>query len=134
MADFKFEISPEWERALQKLDGLYDEVAPKMLEKADAIVAAALKSTKFGKYVKVKKPKKNKYGWFSQVQFRGKTSSGEPAAKAATVYEYGRNVDASKDGISIQPARPEIRPKVASVEPEAINAMEQVMEEALKKL
>ena len=128
MAGFKFEMSKEWEVAMSKLGTLYDDTAEDMLSAGAAITAGKLKSTKFGKYVKIKKPKKNKFGWFAQVQFRGKTSSGASAALAASVYEYGRQ------GKNPQPARPEIRPAVQSAEPEAVAAMERVLEEALKKI
>jgi hypothetical protein len=128
MASFKFEMSPEWEKAMYKLDTLYDDVSADMLNAGTAVVAGRLKGTKFGKYVKVKKPKKNQYGWFSQVQFRGTVESGTKAAIAATVYEYGRG------GRAPQPARPEIRPTVQASEGEAVKAMEEVLKEALKKL
>lgn len=129
MADFKIGLSKEFEYAMMKLDKLFDEVAPKMLQAGEQVVAAELRKTKFGKYVKVLKPEKNKYGdWFAQIQFKGTTSSGAPASLAATVYEFGRQ------GHNPQPARPEIRGTVANAKPDAQKAMENVLMEALNQL
>lgn len=126
MATFDFKLPPEYERMMNKLENLYDEASEDMLNAGAQVVAGALKETKFGKYVKIKKPKKNKLGWFAQVQFRGKTSSGTKAAIAATVYEYGRG------GRAPQPARPQIRRAIKSVEGEAVNAMQRALEAKLK--
>ena len=128
MAQFRFNVSPEWERALLKLDKGYDDLCEKMLNAGNKVAAAALSGTKFGKYLKAKKPKHNQYGWFSQVQFKGKTKSGTKAAIAATVYEFGRG------GHNPQPARPEIRAKIQAAESGVAKAMEQVAEEVYKSL
>ncbi|MEL7609495.1 MAG: hypothetical protein AAGU74_08300 [Bacillota bacterium] len=125
MAQFRFEVSPAWEKKLMQMETGYDNLCKKMLEAGTKVAAAALKSTKFGKYVRVKKPKRNQYGWFAQVQFNGKTSSGAPASLAATVYEYGRQ------GKNPQPARPEIRAKIQAAESAVVEAMEAVLEEEL---
>lgn len=128
MAQFRFNVSPEWERALLKLDNGYDNLCEKMLVAGNKVAKAALAGTKFGKYLKAIKPKRNQYGWFSQVQFKGETSSGAPAAIAATVYEFGRS------GYNPQPARPEIRAKIKAAESGVVKAMEQVAEEVYKSL
>lgn len=130
MASFKFEMSKDWEKAMLKLDTLYDDVSEEMLNAGGKIVAAKLKAANatFKKFVKLKKPKKNEYGWFTYVTFAGKTSDGHRANTAAFVYEYGR------DGKNPQPERPFIRATVKAAEGETVKAMENVLEEALKKL
>jgi hypothetical protein len=110
-----------------KLDTLYDDTCEDMLNAGANVVAGKLKKTKFGKYVKIRKPTKNKFGWFAQVLFKGTTRTGAPAGLAAAVYEYGRQ------GNNPQPARPEIRSTVQSAERETVDTMERVLEEALKK-
>ncbi len=99
---------------MQKLGTLYDDTAEDMLKAGAAVLAARLKAAgaEFAKYIKVRKPKKNKYGWFAQIHFSGKTSSGAPAALAANVCEYGRGGD------NPQPARPFVRPTIEPSEKE----------------
>ncbi len=129
MAKLEFKMDAGWERAMQKLDTLYDDTAEDMLNAGAAVLARRLKSAgeEFAKYIKIKKPMKNKYGWFAQIHLSGKTSSGSPAALAANVYEYGRG------GENPQPARPFVRPTIESSEKEVVGAMQTVLEEALKK-
>ncbi len=126
LATMDFKLPPEYEREMQKLGNLYDDASADMCDAAAKVVAAALRGTKFGKYLKIKKPKKNQWGWFSQVQYRGTTESGTKAAIAATVYEFGRG------GKAPQPARPEVRAKVKGAEAEAVKAMQEVLEAKLK--
>jgi HK97 gp10 family phage protein len=130
MAKLEFKMDAGWERAMHKLGTLYDDTAEDMLRAGTAVLAARLKSAGavFAKYIKIKKPSKNKYGWFAQIYFSGKTSSGAPAGLAANVYEYGRG------GENPQPARPFVRPTIESSEKEVVDAMQTVLEEALKKL
>lgn len=128
MAGFRFEVPRELETKLLKLGDAGDKVIPKMLAAAAAAVAQHLTGTHFGKYVKVAKPKKNKYGWFARVFFDGKTSSGAPAGLAAAVYEFGRQ------GYHPQPARPEVRRKIENAEADAIDAMQATFDEEAKKL
>lgn len=127
MATMQFKVPKEFDRMMDSLGNLYDDACEDVLNAGAAVVARALKGTKFGKYVKIKKPKKNKFGWFAQVQFRGKTKSGASAGLAATVHEYGRG------GNNPQPARPEIRAKVRSVEDEAVDAMQNALEAKLNE-
>ena len=130
MAKLEFKMDAGWERAMQKLGTLYDDTAEDMLRAGTEVLASRLKAAgaEFAKYIKIKKPKKNKFGWFSQIHFSGTTSSGAPAALAANVYEYGRG------GEKPQPARPFVRPTIESSEKEVVDAMQSVLEEALKKL
>jgi hypothetical protein len=130
MASFRFEVSPEWDKALMKLDTLYDDTCEEMLNTGGSILAEKLKraGSQFAEYIKLKKAKRNQYGWFAQIQFRGKTSSGEPAALAASVYEYGRQ------GYHPQQAKPFVRPTAQAAEKEVVDAMQNVLEEALKKI
>ena len=121
-------MSKDWERMMGKLDNLYDDACEDMLNAGGEIVKNRLKAANstFSKYVKLKRPKKNQYGWFSQVQFKGTTSSGASAALAVTVYEYGRG------GRAPQPARPFVRNAVKSCEGEVVKAMDDVLEAKLK--
>ena len=128
MATFQFKMSPGFEQAMYRLGDLYDNVAPKMLKAGQAVLYEKLRPTKFGKYYKLKSPKKNRMGWFAQIQINGKTETGAPAALAATVYEYGRQ------GYHPQPARPEIRQVVNAAEAETVRAMEEVLKEEIRKL
>jgi hypothetical protein len=91
MAAFSWD-SANYEAMLSRLQGETDNIIKKMLSAGASVVLDALKqaSSTFSKYWKIKPPKKNQYGWFAQVQFKGKTSSGAPAALAANVSEYGR--------------------------------------------
>lgn len=124
---FEFDLSA-LDKKLNKLETLYDDASEGMLNAGAEVVANRLRKTKFGKYVRTKKPKKNKFGWFTQVIFKGKTESGASAALAASVYEFGRG------GYHRQPARPEIRPAVRSVEKETVQAMEDALDKELKKI
>lgn len=128
MAQFRFEVSKDFERKLNQLDRLYDDACEDMLKTGGAILRDRLKaaSSTFAKYVKLKRPKKNQYGWFTYASFEGKTSSGTPANTAAFVYEYGRG------GRAPQPARPFIRRTVKGCEGEVVKAMDDVLEARLK--
>lgn len=127
MAEFRFDVS-QLEKKINRLGDRYDAVCEDMLSAGANVVAGRLQRTKFGKYVKINKPKKNQYGWFAQVVFKGKTSSGAAAALAASVHEFGRG------GKNPQPARPEIRPASAAAEADAVKAMEEVLNKELKSL
>lgn len=127
MAFVKFSVSPEWEKKLNSLTGMYDDVCKKMLDAGAKVMHQRLKQTKFGKYLRKRRPKKNKYGWFIQVQYKGNVKSGTPAAIAATVYEYGRG------GRAPQPARPQIRPAIQNMEGEVVEAMDVALDDFIDK-
>jgi hypothetical protein len=126
LAFMEFKLPQEYEKLMNKLGDLYDDASEEMLSAGAGVVANALRGTKFGKYVKIKKPKKNQYGWFAQVQFKGRVKSGTKAAIAATVYEFGRG------GRAPQPARPQIRTAAKGAEGAAVKAMQDVLEAKLQ--
>lgn len=146
MARFHFQGLEDYGKTIAKVGDLYGPMCEAMLNRAVQIVVEKLKSASnvFAKHVKAKKARHNKFGWFAQVHFGGKvhnrseTGSGTSAARAATVYEYGRSETTyytDKNGVrrSIppQPARPFIRPTVEAVEGEVIAAMEEEMDRIL---
>ncbi|MEA4869900.1 MAG: hypothetical protein VB062_04600 [Christensenella sp.] len=137
MAKVNFDGIDDYVQMLAKFGDKQDEALRKMVNSGARVVYQKVKSanTVFSKYVKLKLGKKNQYGWFAQVQFKGKTSSGAAAGRALTVYEHGRAAG-TKNGRSYpaQPARPWIDAACASVEPEAVKAMEEVYDEEVAKL
>lgn len=114
---------------INKLGNSYESTMPKVIKAGRDVVAKALKGhPTFGKYAKPTSPKKNDYGWFAQVQFKGTTSSGAAAALAVTVNEYGR------EGKAPQPKRPWVRAAIAGAEGDAVKAMEEEYDKAVKAI
>mgnify|MGYP007000716592 CR=1 FL=1 len=142
MATFKMDGVDTYLDAVSKLGDGYDRIMPRVIKAGQKIVSNALKSANkaFSKYIKNSSPKKNTYGWFAQVQFKGKTSSGESAAKAASVYEYGRKGGTYTDRkghtrpFHAQPARPWIRATAQSVEGEVVAAMQEEYDKAVAEI
>ena len=130
MATVKFEGFDEYEQMLVKLGDSTDNVLKEMVSAGLRILYAKIKSANatFAKYVKMKAARKNQYGWFAQVQFRGKTESGTPAALAVTVYEHGRS------GKHAQPARPWLNAACAAVEPECVEEMQRIYDEEAERI
>ena len=130
MATLKFEGFDEYEQMLAKLGDSTDRVLKEMVSAGLRILYAKIKSASatFAKYVKMKAARKNQYGWFAQVQFRGKTESGTPAALAVNVYEHGRS------GKHAQPARPWLNAACAAVEPECVAEMQKVYDEEAERI
>ena len=130
MATVKFEGFDEYEQMLSKLGDSTDNVLKEMVSAGLRILYAKIKSANatFAKYVKMKAARKNQYGWFAQVQFRGKTEEGTPAALAVNVYEHGRS------GRNAQPARPWLNAACSSAEPECVAEMQRIYDEEVEKL
>lgn len=130
MATVKFEGFDEYEKMLSKLGDSMDSVVKEMVSAGLRILYARIKSAnaKFSKYVKMKAARKNQYGWFAQVQFKGKTESGTPAALAVNVYEHGRS------GKNAQPARPWLNAACAAAEPECVAEMQKIYDEEVERL
>lgn len=130
MATIKMEGVETYIEMLSKLGDATDEIIPRAIIKGRDVLASALKRANavFSRYVRRTKPKKNNYGWFAQVQFKGKTKSGAPAALAANVYEYGRG------GKRPQKARPWIRATIRGAEAEAQQAMADEYDKAVKEI
>ena len=78
--------------ALNKLDYATDDTLKEMVNAGLKIIAAEIRAAfpKFRKHIRRRSAKKNEWGWFGQVQFKGKTRTGAPAALAAIAYNYGR--------------------------------------------
>lgn len=129
-------------KMLERLGNASDPIIIRTIKAGTKAALSALKSANstFAKYLKAKAPKKNEYGWFAQVQFKGKTSSGESAAKAASVYEYGRKGGTYTDRkghtrpFHAQPARPWIRATAQSVEGEVVAAMQEEYDKAVAEI
>ena len=130
MATVKFDGFDEYEQMLAKLGDSTDSVLKEMINVGLRILYAKIKSAnaKFAKYVKMKAARKNQWGWFAQVQFRGKTEAGTPAALAVNVYEHGRS------GKSAQPARPWLNAACEQAEPECVAEMQRIYDEEAEKL
>ena len=130
MATVKFEGFDEYEQMLSKLGDSTDNVLKEMVTAGLRILYAKIKgaSATFARYVKMKAARRNQYGWFAQVQFRGKTESGTPAALAANVYEHGRS------GTNAQPARPWLNAACAAAEPECVTEMQRIYDEEAGKI
>ncbi len=112
MGKFEWKGNEQLEAALSRAEQKFPGICQAMLRNASQFVLFEIQmaSDKFAKYWKVKAPKHNAYGWFSQIQLKGKTSSGAPASVAATVYEFGRG------GEHPQTARPFIGPTIKNIE------------------
>ena len=130
MATVKFEGFDAYEQMLAKLGDSTDSVLKQMVSAGLRILYAKIKSANatFARYTKMKAARKNQYGWFAQVQFRGKTESGTPAALALNVYEHGRS------GSNAQPARPWLNAACMAVEPECVAEMQRIYDEEAGKI
>ena len=130
MATVKFEGFDEYEQMLAQLGDSTDSVLKSMVSAGLRILYAKIKSANatFARYVKMKAARKNQYGWFAQVQFKGKTESGTHAALAVNVYEHGRS---SKNS---QPPRPWLNVACAAVEPECVAEMQRIYDEEAEKI
>ena len=130
MATVKFEGFDSYEKMLAKLGDSTDSVLKSMVSAGLRILYAKIKSANatFTKYVKMKAARKNPYGWFAQVQFKGKTESGTPAALAVNVYEHGRS------GKHAQPPRPWLNAACSAAEPECIAEMQRIYDEEAGKI
>lgn len=147
MATFKFEGAEDYDKAIVKLGDLYGPTCERMLNRAVKIMKDALKraNSVFAKYVRGKKAKHNKYGWFAQVHFGGHfinrgDATGTSAARAAVIYEYGRAAGSYVDSkghtrpVHAQPARPWIRATAQSVEGEVVAAMQEEYDKAVAEI
>ena len=142
MATIKMDGVDAYIEMVSKLGDMYDPIMMRVIKAGTKVALSALKSANstFAKYLKAKAPKKNEYGWFGQVQFKGNTSSGESAAKAATVNEYGRAAGTYTDKkghkrpYHAQPARPWIRAAVKGSEAEVTAAMQEEYDKAVSEL
>ena len=130
MATVKFEGFDAYKQMLAKLGDSTDSVLKSMLSVGLRILCAKIKSANatFAKYVKMKAARKNPFGWFAQVQFKGKTESGTPAALAVNVYEHGRS------GNRAQPPRPWLNAACAAAEPECVAGMQRIYDEEAGKI
>ena len=130
MATVKFEGFESYEQMLAKLGDSTDSVLKSMVSAGLRILYAKVKGANgtFARYVKMKAVRKNQYGWFAQVQFKGKTESGTPAALAVNVYEHGRS------GSNAQPARPWLNAACSAAEPECVAEMQRIYDEEAGKI
>lgn len=130
MATIEFKGVNSYEDMLARLGDHSDEIQEKMVNAGLRVLFSKLKAAnaKFSRYLRVKKAKKNQYGWFAQVQFKGKTKAGVPAALAANVYEHGRG------GRNSQPARPWIGAASSAARDEAVYEMNRVYDEEVEKI
>jgi Cu/Zn superoxide dismutase len=137
MASVKFEGFDEYEKMLAKLGDSTDGVLKEVVAAGLRILRAKVKSANatFARYVKTKAARKNQYGWFAQVQFRGKTSEALSGSHAVFIYEHGRAAG-EKNGhkYPAQPARPWLNAACAAVEPECIAEMQRVYDEEAEKI
>ena len=119
--------------ALGKMGDAYDTACESALDKAAALVCERLKAANasYAKFWKVKRAKHNQYGWFAQVQARGKAKrTGERAGFVIAMNEYG----ASKNRKGEQPARPFVRKTIKESGAEVAKIVEDEFNEELKKL
>ncbi len=130
MATVKFEGFESYEQMLAKLGDNTDSVLKQMVGAGLRILYRTIKgaNSTFARYAKMKAARKNQYGWFAQVQFKGKTESGTPAALAVNVYEHGRS------GTNAQPARPWLNAACSAAEPECVAEMQRIYDEEAGKL
>jgi len=130
MATVKFEGFDSYEQMLAKLGNDTDRVQKEMVGAGLRILYEKIKGANatFARFAKMKAARKNQYGWFAQVQFRGKTDEGTPAALAVNVYEHGRS------GKNVQPARPWLNAACAGAEPECAAEMQRIYDEEVEKL
>lgn len=137
MATVKFEGFDEYDQMLAKLGDSTDSVLKTTINGGLRILLAKIKSAnpKFAKYAKMRSARKNQYGLFAQVQFRGKTSEMLSGNHAVFMYEYGR-VAGEKNGhkYPAQPPRPWLNAACAAVEPECVAEMQRIYDEEAAKL
>ena len=137
MATVKFEGFDEYEQMLAKLGDRTDSVLKEMVNAGLRILYANIKGANatFTRYVRMKAARKNQYGWFAQVQFRGKTSESLSGSHAVYIYEHGRAAG-EKNGrkYPAQPARPWLNAACASVESECVAEMQRIYDEEAAKL
>lgn len=131
MATVKWEGFDEYEKMIAKLGDNTDNVLKSMVIAGLRILYSKIKGANatFAKYVKMKAARKNQYGWFAQVQLRGKTESGTPAGLALNVYEHGRS-----NGKSSQPGRPWLKATCAEAESECVAEMQKIYDEEVAKI
>lgn len=142
MATFEMDGVDAYIEMVNKLGSSYDTIVQRVVKKGCAVAAKliAAANNKFAKYVKQTSPKKNEYGWYAQVKFDGKTSSGESAAKVASVYEYGRKAGSYTDGkghrrpYPAQAPRPWIQAAIARATPEVVQTMQEEYDEAVSSI
>ena len=130
MATVKFEGFDAYEQMLAKLGNDTDRAQKEMVAAGLRILYEKIRGANatFARFVRMKTARKNQYGWFAQVQFRGKTDEGTPAALAVNVYEHGRG------GKNAQPARPWLNAACAGAEPECVAEMQRIYDEEAEKL
>ena len=142
MATIKMDGVDAYIEMVSKLGDTYDPIMMRVIKAGRKVILDAMRAANatFSNFLRGTTPKKNEYGWFAQVQFKGKTSSGESAAKAASVYEYGRvagtytDKKGHKRPYHAQPARPWIRATIKSAEPNAVQAMQEEYDKAVSEL
>lgn len=129
MAKIGWQGTAELEAALGNVESKLPSIIPDMLKSGARVLLPALKNANatFRGYWKAKKPKKNQYGWFLWIGMKGKTSSGERAALAAGVNEYGRQ------GYHPQVARPFIRDTIQANGEAAAQAMQAVFDAGMRE-
>ena len=142
MATIKMDGVDAYIEMVSKLGDMYDPIMMRVIKAGQMVVLGAMRAANatFSNFLRGTTPKKNEYGWFAQVQFKGETSSGESAAKAASVYEYGRvagtytDKKGHKRPYHAQPARPWIRATIKNAEPKAVQAMQEEYDKAVSEL
>ena len=131
MAKLTFEIPQDLQRKLERMETNNDEIIKKMLNSGIKFLYRRIKSAaplNFRKHIKLKNAKRNEYGWFAQVQFRGDTRTGYSSAAAANMYEHGRKKYRE------MPARPFIGEATKSAQKECENIMREIYEQEIEKL
>lgn len=142
MATIKMDGVDAYIEMVSRLGNMYDPIMMRVIKAGRKVILDAMRAANatFANFLKGTSPKKNEYGWFAQVQFKGKTSSGESAAKAASVYEYGRGAgtytdkNGNKRPYHAQPARPWIRATIKNAEPKAVQAMQEEYDKAVAEI
>ena len=132
MVKLKFDIPDDLTKKLQRMETNNGEIIKKMLNSGIKVLYRRVKTNaplRFRKHIKVKNAKKNHYGWFAQVQFRGDTRTGFPSSAAANIYENGR-----KRGDKKMAARPFIETASRAAQNECESLMRQIYETEIKKL
>lgn len=142
MATIKMDGVDAYIEMVSRLGNMYDPIMMRVIKAGRKVILDAMRAANatFANFLKGTSPKKNEYGWFAQVQFKGKTSSGESAAKAASVYEYGRGAGTytdkkgNKRPYHAQPARPWIRATIKNAEPKSVQAMQEEYDKAVAEI
>ena len=80
-----------YDKALQKLGYSADDTFKEMVRAGTKTMASYIRAAlpNFRKHIRVSSPRKNQWGWFGQVKFKGRTRTGLSAAQAAYLYNYG---------------------------------------------